>query len=265
MNNHKSFNFILGSLLTAIVVIPSVIGLFWTPFDPNEMNNSLKMAGMSVSHLFGCDNFGRDILSRVMAGSSNTLIVGLGTVVVGCIIGTIIGATVGYYGGIVDEIIMRINDVLLSFPSILLALVIVAVFSAGKYQVMLALGVAFIPSFARIVRAEFIRIKSMDFVQMSKLAGASDMRIIFVHILPNAIKVIVSSALIGFNNAVLAEAGLSFLGIGVVPPQSSLGSMLNDSQTYLFSKPSMAIIPGVTIIIMVLGVALLSKEIDGKR
>ena len=259
------FNLIVGIVLTAIVVIPSLIGLFWTPYNPETMNSSLKMAGPSLQHLMGCDNFGRDVLSRVMKGSTTTLLIGLGTVAFGCIFGTVVGAFTGYYGGIIDEILMRCNDVMFSFPSILLALVFVAVLGSGKYQVTVALGIAFIPSYARIVRSEYIRIKNMDYVQSAKLAGAADLRVMFVHMLPNCIRVLASSVLIGFNNAVLAEAGLSFLGIGVQPPDASLGSMLSEAQTYLFSKPGLAIAPGITLIMMVLGIALLGKKVDGKK
>ncbi len=255
------FNLILGMVLTGLVLIPALIGIFWTTYDTESMNSSLKLAGFSCNHIMGCDNYGRDVFSRVMKGSSITLLIGIGTVTLGCVAGTIVGAFTGYYGGLADEILMRINDVLFSFPSILLALVFVALLGSGTYQVMLALGIAFIPSYARVVRSEFIRNKSMDYVKLAKLSGASDLRIMFVHILPNTIKVLISSILIGFNNAVLAEAGLSFLGIGVQPPTASLGSMLSEAQTYIFSRPGLALNPGITLIVMILGISLLSKEV----
>lgn len=261
MNKKRDFNFIVGMTLLCLTIIPALAGLVWTPYDPEKMNSSLKLAKASLEHIMGCDNFGRDIFSRVMEGSSITLIIAAGTVLMGTVIGTIVGALTGYYGGVIDEIIMRVNDVALAFPSILLAMVMVAILGSGKYQVMLALGIAFVPSYARIVRGEYIRIKNLDYVRSAKLAGASDMRIIFVHILPNIKTVLLSSIMIGFNNAVLAEAGLSFLGIGVQPPDASLGSMLSDAQSYLFSRPSMAMFPGCVIVMMILGFSLLSKEI----
>ena len=255
MNKGKiNINLILGLILTGIVIIPAITGIFWTPYSTEAMDVSLKLSAPSISHLLGCDNYGRDILSRLMAGSKITLIIGIGTVCFGCSIGTIVGAFTGYYGGRVDNVLMRINDVLFSFPSILLAMVFVSLTGAGNLQLI-------IPSYARVVRAEFIRNKNMDYVMAARLAGAGDLRIIFVHILPNTIKVLVSSILIGFNNAVLAEAGLSFLGIGVKPPEASLGSMLSNAQTYLFSRPSMVVYPGVALILMILGIALISKEI----
>ena len=256
----KDFNLIAGGILTAIVVIPAIIGIFHTPYDTQAMDSSLKLAAASLKHPFGCDNFGRDILSRVMEGSATTLLIGLGTVLIGAVIGTLIGALTGYYGGITDDIFMRFNDVMFSFPSLLLALVFVAVLGSGRVQLLIALGVAFIPSYVRIVRAEYVRARNLDYVKSAKLAGASDMRVMFVHILPNTLKVLVNSVLIGFNNAVLAEAGLSFLGIGVQPPDASLGRMLSDAQTYLFGRPGMAIAPGVTLIVMVLGISLLGKS-----
>lgn len=256
----KDFNFTLGLILTAIVLIPAIIGIFWTPYSTETMDNAMKMAGASLSHPFGCDNFGRDILSRVMAGTGTTLIIGLGTVFIGTLIGTIIGAFTGYYGGLVDDIFMRFNDVMFSFPSLLLALVFVAIMGSGRIQLLIALGIAFIPSYVRIVRAEYVRARNLDYVKSASLAGASDLRIMFVHILPNIVKVLINSILIGFNNAVLAEAGLSFLGIGVQPPAASLGRMLSDAQTYLFNAPGMALAPGLTLIVMVLGISLLGKS-----
>ena len=256
----KDFNFTVGIILTAIVLIPAIIGIFWTPYSTETMDSAMKMAGASLSHPFGCDNFGRDILSRVMSGTGTTLIIGLGTVLIGTAIGTVIGAFTGYYGGLTDDIFMRFNDVMFSFPSLLLALVFVAIMGSGRIQLLIALGIAFIPSYVRIVRAEYVRARNLDYVKSASLAGASDLRIMFVHILPNIVKVLINSILIGFNNAVLAEAGLSFLGIGVQPPAASLGRMLSDAQTYLFNAPGMALAPGLTLIVMVLGISLLGKS-----
>ena len=256
-----SFNLILGSVLLAVTLVPALIGLIWTPYDPEAMNSSLKLAGVSIRHIYGCDNFGRDIFSRIMAGSGITLLIAVGTVAFGSIIGTVIGAFTGYFGGIIDEALMRINDVALAFPSLLLALVMVSLLGTGKYQVMLALGIAFVPSYARIVRSEYIRKKNLDYVKAARLAGASDLRIMFVHILPNTRTVLLSSVMIGFNNAILAEAGLSFLGIGVQPPDASLGRMLSEAQAYMFTNAGYVLFTGCTIVMIILGFSLLSKEI----
>ena len=159
---------------------------------------------------------------------------------------------------------MRINDVIVSFPGILLALVFIALLGPGKYNVILALGIVFIPSFARITRSEFLARKDMDYVKSARLMGVSHLRIMFVHILPNAVPSLLSMAAIGFNNAVLSEAGMSFLGIGVQPPDASLGRMLSEAQTYLMPAPWGAIFPGLAVILLALGVSLLGDGLQKK-
>ncbi|MDD2970423.1 MAG: ABC transporter permease [Lachnospiraceae bacterium] len=253
-----------GILMTVITLLFVVFGMIATPYDPEAMDASAKLAGISWKHLMGCDNFGRDVLSRVMKGSATTLLIAMGTVMIGMLFGILIGAVAGYYGGLADEILMRLNDAALAFPSILLALVLISLFGTGKYNIILALGIAFVPSFARIVRSEFIRQHEMDYIRQAKLIGVSDRRIMFVHILPNSMRVLVSSLLIGFNNAVLAEAGLSFLGIGVQPPDASLGRMLSEAQAYLFSRPGYALCVGGTLIFIVLGFSFLGEGIGNE-
>lgn len=257
-NGKKNYNLILGGAITGFMLLFILVGMIYTPYDPDAMDATAKFAGMSFKHPMGCDNFGRDILSRVMEGAGTTLLVAAGTVLIGTVFGIIMGAFTGYFGGIVDEILMRINDAIFAFPSILLALVFISLLGTGTYQVVIALGIAFVPSFARIVRSEFIKYKNMDYVKNARLQGAGHLRIMFVHILPNTFTVLLSAIMIGFNNAVLAEAGMSFLGIGVQPPQASLGRMLSEAQGYLFRAPFYAIFPGLTIILMVLGFSLLS-------
>lgn len=234
--------------------------MIYTPYDPNEMNGSIKNIAPNFGHPFGTDNFGRDILSRVMAGAKTTFFVALLTVAIGATAGTFIGALTGYYGGWIDEILMRINDCVTSFPSILLALVFVSILGPGKYNIIMALGIIFIPSFARVVRSEFITLKQMDFVKNAKLMGAGDFRIMFVHILPNTKPILLTSITIGFNNAVLAEAGMSYLQLGVQPPDASLGRMLSEAQTYLFTAPWYAIAPGVMIVLTVMGFSLINEH-----
>jgi peptide/nickel transport system permease protein len=257
----KNFNFIAGMVLVGLTMILVIWGLIGTPYDPDAMNNSLKFAPVSMKHLMGCDQFGRDIFSRVLEGVGNTFIVASGTVLIGTISGIILGGLCGYFGGILDEIIMRFNDAVFAFPSIFLALIVICLIGTGKYNVIVALGIAFIPSFARIVRSEFMKQKNMDYVLSAKIMGAGSLRIMFRHILPNAMPVILSSVVIGFNNAVIAEAGLSYLGIGVQPPDASLGSMLSEAQTYLYKAPHMAVFPGIVMVLMILGFGLLSDGI----
>ena len=184
-NKHTNAYFISGAAITVLFIILMLIGLIHTPYDPNAMNGAEKFSSPSFSHIMGTDNFGRDIFSRVLKGISMTGLVAVSTVAIGGSIGTITGAVTGYYGGLVDEIVMRINDALNGFPSILIALIIVSIIGPGKYNVILALGILFIPSFARIVRSEYISLKERDFVKSARLMGAGNMRIIFRHIFPN--------------------------------------------------------------------------------
>lgn len=260
-NKNHSYNFTVGCVLTLVMAILILTGFFWTPYDPETMQGSLKLGAPSLQHWFGCDQFGRDVLSRVLSGAGSTLLIGVGTILIGGTCGVLIGAVTGYFGGWLDEGLMRINDALAAFPSVLLALVIIAIAGSGTYRVMLALGIAFIPSFARVVRGEFLRCREMDYVISAKLIGVSAPRILFVHILPNILPTLLSSLAIGFNNAVLAEAGLSYLGIGVQPPDASLGRMLSESQTYLASGPWCAIFPGLFLVLLVLGVGMLGEGI----
>ena len=195
----------------------------------------------------------------MMKKNLSTFFIALCTVAIGALFGTIIGALTGYYGGLFDEIVMRINDVVLSFPSVLLALIFISFIGTGKYKIIWALGVMFIPSFARIVRSEVMRCKSLEFVKSAKVMGASNLRIIFVHIIPNTAVSMLTAAAIGFNNAVLAEASMSYLGLGVQPPEPSLGLMLSQAQAYIFNAPWYAICPGITIVLIILGFSLISE------
>ena len=255
----KSVSFRIGLTIAAIMAVLALVGYVWTPYDPSAIVGSEKFLAPSLRHLFGTDNFGRDIFSRVMVGVGTTFFISLCTVCIGGIVGTLIGAFTGYFGGVVDEVLMRINDALTAFPSILLALVIIAMLSFGKYNVILALGVAFIPSFARVVRAEFARHRSMSYVKSARLMGASHLRIMFRHILPNTWGVLLPALIIGFNNAVLAEASMSYLGIGVAPPDVSLGYMLSESQSYMIKAPWYVLCTGLVIVLLILGVSMMGE------
>ena len=264
MIDTKDKNFRLGALITAFMLLLILLGLLWTPYDPNAMNGAEKMAAPSLRHLLGTDNFGRDILSRVIEGAGATFLIALGSVAIGLTVGLLVGGITGWYGGWVDELLMRLNDSVTAFPSLLLALVLIAVFDTGKYNIILALGILFIPTFARIVRMEVARQKALDYVRSAKLMGVRSMRILFVHILPNTLPVLLSTVAISFNNAVLAEASMSYLGLGVQPPDPSLGRMLNEAQAYLLRAPWYALSAGLAIILLVLGFGLLSEGLgDG--
>ncbi len=254
-----NYNLTIGLILTIIVVLMAVVGHFWTPYGPTDMNSMLKNAAPSLAHPFGNDNFGRDILSRIMNGMGTTCFVALCTVGIGVVFGTIIGAITGFFGGWLDEIVMRLNDALSAFPSVLLALIFISLLGPGRNNIIFALGILFIPSFARIVRSEIIRYKELEFVKSAQVMGAGKLRIIFVHILPNALVSMLTSATVGFNNAVLAEASMSYLGLGVQPPEPSLGLMLSDAQAFLQIAPWYAIFPGLTIVIIILGFSMISE------
>ncbi len=258
------YNMVVGGILAGVMTVFMLVGLFYTPYDPETMDPFLKFAHASLAHPFGCDQFGRDIFSRVLQGSGTTFLVAVGTLAIGAGTGTFLGLATGYFGGWPDEAIMRFNDLIVAFPSILLALISISLLGPGKYNVILALGIVFIPSFARIVRSEVIVHKDMDYVKSARLMGVGHMRILFVHILPNIKGTLFSALAIGFNNAVLSEAGMSYLGIGVQPPDASIGRMMSEGQAYIFTAPWSILFPGVVMILMVLGFGLLSDGCGGR-
>lgn len=261
MKRKHSKRLIIGIVLMLLVSLPVLLSFFWMPYDPNAMDAAAVLKAPSIRHWFGTDNFGRDIFVRVVEGVRSTFLISIFTVVCGAVVGTAIGAFTGYYGGIIDEILMRFNDSLASFPSILLALVVVSILDKGTLNICVALGIVFIPSFARIMRAEFLAEKNRDYVSNAKLMGASDLRIIFVHIFPNTLPVLLSTALVGINNAVLAEAGLSFLGLGVQPPDPSLGRMLAEAQVYIWGAPWYVSSACICMVAAILGITLISENI----
>ena len=250
--------FCAGALIMLAVITLIVIGMVWMPYEPTAMSPD-RLQGVSAAHLLGTDKMGRDILSHVMYGSRITFLVALGTMAIGAGFGILVGAVTGYYGGIVDEVVMRVTDGLFAFPTVLLALVIVSLFGSSTLNVMWALGIAFVPSFIRVARSEVIRCKHLDYVKNARLMGVRDARVIFVHILPNVSGVIMSNVMIGFNNAVLSEAGLSDLGIGSQPPYASLGQMISEAQEIFFTVPSAVLGPGMVIVLMVLGFSLMGE------
>ena len=257
----KNWYLMFGAALTAVMLIFSAVGFFWTPYDPAVLSAADRKALPSLQHLFGCDPLGRDVFSRVLLGAGNTLSIALAVLAVGFFVGLTVGALCGYYGGAADALIMRLCDTVAAFPSILLALVVLAVTGPGKYNVIGALGVLFVPSFARLTRGEFLRQRDRDYVKSARLMGVSDLRIIFVHILPNTWPVLLSGLTIGFNNAVLAEASMSYLGIGVTPQDPSLGYMLSDAQGYLLTAPWYTGFLALTVILLILGVGMVGEGV----
>lgn len=262
MKKTRNSFFYIGAVLSAVVTVLIVMGFFWTPYSTTAIDAAAKNQAPSLAHLMGTDNYGRDLFSRVLEGAGTSFLIAICVVAIGCVFGILIGSFCGYYGGIPDLILTRICDSITAFPSILLALVIVSVIGGGTYNVIIALGILFIPSFARIVRGEYARCRELNYVKAARLMGAGDLSIMFRHILPNTLPVLLPAVTIGFNNAILSEAGMSFLGIGIQPPQASLGSMLNESQTYLKSAPWYALCTGGAIVVLILGFSLLSEGLQ---
>ena len=253
----------VGLTLTCVLAALILLGFFWTPYDPNAMMAGPKLQGPTWQHLMGTDKFGRDIFSRVLQGAGTTFTIAVCTVAIGAVCGTAVGALTGYFGGVVDEALMRLNDALTAFPSILLALVVISILGPGnKYNVVLALGLVFIPSFARVTRTAFASLRDVNYVKSVRLMGASSGRILLVHILPNTVQVLLPAITIGFNNAVLAEASMSFLGIGVTPPDASLGYMLSEAQGMFIAAPWYAVGTGLTIVLLVFSVGLIGEGLQ---
>lgn len=255
----RNFFFWTGSVITTLLVGAVLLGFIWTPYSTTEMDITAINQPPSWTHLLGTDNFGRDILSRVLEGMGTSLTVAVCVVAIGCILGVIIGGICGYYGGAADLVLTRICDTVTAFPSVLLALVILSLVEQGIGNIILVLGLLFVPSFARVVRAEFARCGTQNYVKSAKLMGAGDFRIMLLHILPNVGSVLLPAIVIGFNNAVLSEASMSFLGLGIQPPNASLGSMLSDSQTYMQSAPWYALSVGGVIVLLILGFSMLAE------
>ncbi len=252
----------VGCILTGIIAAFIVMGFIWTPYDPTAMMTGPKFSPPSLEHLMGTDNFGRDIFSRVLQGAGSTALIALCTVFIGAFVGVGIGAVTGYFGGIVDEALMRFNDALTAFPSVLVALVIVGVLGGGKYNVIIALGIVFIPSFARVTRTAFASLRNVNYVKSVRLMGAKPARIICLHMLPNTLSVLLPAITIGFNNAVLAEASMSYLGIGIKPPDASLGYMLSEAQGMLTLAPWYALFTGGVIVMMIFAVGLIGEGLQ---
>ena len=264
-NRKKQNNYLTaGLIMCGITLFIAVLGFFWTPYGTTDMSAAERFHAPSLWHIFGTDNFGRDIFSRVMKGVGNTVVISSLVVLISGTAGILIGALTGYFGGIIDEVVMRLTDALNGFPSILLTLVMISIFGTGRNKIIYSMGIVFAPSFIRIVRGEFIRLRDADYIARARLMGVKKTRILFVHILPNILSVFGVSVMIGFNNAILAESGMSYLGIGVQPPDATLGSMLSDAQGYLTSAPWYALAPGLTIVWIVLGFSFLSEGLKQK-
>ncbi|CAN5771319.1 ABC transporter permease [soil metagenome] len=260
--NGTRLNLVIGGWFIGLVVGGALLSFFWLPYDPNRLDFTAQFARPSLEHLFGTDHFGRDLFSRVLLGARGTLYVGVIAVGIALSLGCVLGAVAGYVGGVFDEVIMRLVDVLYAFPAILMALLLAAVYSPGTLTAMIAIGLATVPIFARIMRASVLTLKERDYVEASRALGAGHGRVLVVSILPGALSPIVVQASLSLAIAVLAEAALSFLGLGTPPDVPSWGNMLREAQGFMTLSPYPAVVPGIAIMLTVLGWSLLG---DGLR
>ena len=243
---------VVGGIIILFFILVATIGPSLVKTDPLAQDVLNKLQPPSKEHWFGTDNFGRDIFSRIVHGTGLTLTVGFLSVAVGGVIGVIIGIVSGYYGGWLDTISMRIMDVLLAFPGILLALAIVSVLGGSLQNVIIAVGIFSVPAFARIVRGSTLQVKKLEYIDAVRSLGASDIRIIFRHILPNIMSPIIVQSTMRIATAILTASGLAFLSLGAPPPTPEWGAMLNDGRTYMHNASHMVLIPGIAIVIVVL-------------
>jgi ABC-type dipeptide/oligopeptide/nickel transport system permease subunit len=244
---------VVGGLVLVIVVSLAVFAPLVSPYDPLKQDLNSLLAPPGPEHLLGTDNVGRDILARVIWGARVSLIAGVGSVAIAVLAGCLLGLSAGYWRGPVDDMLMRFMDALLSFPALVLALALGAVLGAGLGSVLIALGVVYVPTFARLMRGQVLTIRAREYVQAARLLGAADFRILRRHVLPNASTPIVVQASLTIAFAILAEASLSFLGLGVRPPEPSWGGMINAGRGYLQQAPWIVFGPGAALFITVLG------------
>ncbi len=257
---HSSF--VIGACLSLLLVLAATLSWVWTPWSPYEIDMAAKLQHPNAMHWLGTDPFGRDVTSLLLVGARNSILVGVIAVGIGLTIGTTLGLLAAARRGWVEELIMRLADFTFAFPAILSAIMMTAVFGAGIVNSIIAIGIFNIPTFARITRASANAIWSREFVLAARACGKGPWRITFDHILPNILSALIVQATIQFALAILAEAALSYLGLGTQPPQPSWGRMLAEAQTLLFQAPLLAVFPGVAIALAVLGLNLLG---DGLR
>ena len=252
----------VGAAIVLLTVIGAVIAPWAVPYDPAGQELALRLERPSFEHPFGLDELGRDILSRVLAGARISLFVGLTVVGISSIVGVLLGSIAGYFGGWLDDVISRTIDVLLAFPGILLAIALVAVLGPSLANVVMALSAIGWVGYARLVRGQVLKARELEFVQAARALGAGTPRILLRHVIPTAMPAVMVQATLGMAGSILAEASLSFLGLGVQPPTPSWGTMLNGGRLHLLDAPHLTIFPGAAIAVLVLGFNFLG---DGMR
>lgn len=255
-------SFVTGLVITGLILAMAALSFVWTPWSVIELDILIKLQKPSLEHWFGTDHFGRDILSMVMVGARNSIAVALVAVGIGIVFGVPIGCWAAAKGGLSDELLMRGNDVIFAFPALLSAVMITAIYGPGAINAIIAIGIFNIPVFARVARGSALSIWPREFIMAAEVAGKGKIRITIEHILPNMVNILLVQGTIQFSLGILAEAGLSYVGLGTQPPWPSWGRMLNEAQTMMSFAPHMAIFPGLAIVITVLGLNLLG---DGLR
>ncbi|MGO2654027.1 ABC transporter permease [Corynebacterium casei] len=253
---------IIGLIIVCLTVLAALISLLWTPYDPLMAIAADRLQGSSAEHLLGTDRFGRDVLSRLMVGAQITLFVGLVAVSISALIGVPLGIAAGMRRGkFLDSLVMRTADLLLAFPALLLAIIAGAVWGPSTLTAMIAIGIAGIPSFARVARSGTLQVMSQDFIAAARVSKVSELTIATRHVFPNITGLVIVQASVYFALAILAEAALSYLGLGTAPPAASWGRMLQDAQSLLAVQPSLTLWPGLTIALTVLGFNLLGDAL----
>ena len=257
----KNKSAVFGFIIIILFIFIAIFGEFIVPHNPVEINLFNNYQSPSREHWLGTDNLGRDIFSRMLFGARYSLQISIVGVAIGVFIGLFLGVIGGYFGGWLDSIVVSIIDVLLSFPGILLAIFIVAIFGKGIFNTMLAVAIFSVPSFARIIRSSILFSKEMEYIEAVRALGANDLRIIMKHIIPNSLSPIIVQSTLMLGRAILIAAGLSFLGLGVQPPNPEWGAMLSEARSYLRSSPIGSIAPGVAITLVVLSFSLVGDGI----
>ncbi len=262
MTAWRGRNLLIGGFLTAIILVMALTSLVWTPYAPTKMDFLHKLASPSPTHFLGTDAFGRDVMSMLMAGATSSLAVTLVAVSLGAAIGIPLGAIAAAQGGWVDSLVMRAADLTFAFPALLTAVMITALLGPGATNAMLAIGIFNIPVFARVTRGATLAVLGLDFVMAARATGRPEGSILWHHVLPNIVSVLLVQTTIQFALAIVADAGLSYVGLGTQPPFPSWGRMLNDAQTFIYRAPMLAVYPGAAITLTVLGLNLMG---DGLR
>ena len=253
---------IFGASVLIVLIVVAALADVISPYDPYAQNLRESLQQPSSAHWLGTDSLGRDILSRIIFGTRTSLAVGFVSVAIGALIGMSFGLLAGYFGGIVDMLIMRFVDALLAIPSLMLALALGVALGGGLTNVMISLGVSLIPTYARLMRGQVLSVKHADYITAGDVIGASDLRIMLAHVFPNCLSPLIVLITLNLGLAILSEAALSFLGLGIKPPGAAWGAMVNDGYRYLSSNPMLSIAPGVCVMLVVLAFNLVG---DGLR